>query len=177
MVLFSTDFALIINPEEHLIILQFIFCYIAECVLKEQVLYPIKHWGYSQDITKHVCQYVHVYNLIYSEEGRVSLITDINTYLPENIHAHYEINTNKTGGPWALTPFLRTNLAICQSSRSCTYTPFLLQGSKLSLLSLYEQQFPRYVPIFKIAIFGHKTWSLTKVPEVANLCSFLPIGS
>ncbi len=30
---------------------------------------------------------------------------------------------NKTRGPWALTFCLRTNLAICQSSRSCTFIP------------------------------------------------------
>ena len=74
-----------------------------------------------------------------------------------------------TRGPLAFTICLRTKLAICQSSRSCTYTPFLPQRSKLSLFSLYEQQFLRYVPIFKIAIFGHETWSLAKVPEVAHL--------
>ncbi len=72
---------------------------------------------------------------------------------------------------------LRTNLAFSESSRSCTYTPFLPQGSKLSLISLYEQQFPRYVPILKIAIFGHETWSLAKVPEVAHILSFQPRGS
>ena len=70
---------------------------------------------------------------------------------------------NKTRGPWALTFCLRTTLAICESSRSCTYTPFLPQGWKLSLFSLYEQQFSRYVPIFKIAIFGHETWPFQKL--------------
>ena len=70
---------------------------------------------------------------------------------------------------------LRTNLAICQISRSCTYTPFLPQGS--SLFSFYEQQFLRYVPIFKIAIFGHETCPLAKVPEVAHIFSFHPLGS
>ncbi len=63
------------------------------------------------------------------------------------------------------------------SSRSCTYTLFLPQGSNLSLFSLYEQQFLRYVPIFKIAIFGHETWPLAKVPEVAQIPSFSPRGS
>ncbi len=58
----------------------------------------------------------------------------------------------KTRGPWALRLCLKTNLAIFQSSRSCTYTPFLPQASKY--FSLYEQQFPRYATIFKIAIFG-----------------------
>ena len=72
---------------------------------------------------------------------------------------------------------LRTYLAICQSARSCKCTSFLPQGSKLSLFSLYEHQCPRYVPIFKIAIFGHETWSLAKVPEVAHILSFQPRGS
>ncbi len=31
--------------------------------------------------------------------------------------------------------------------------------------------------IFKIAIFGHETWSLAKVPEVACIVSFYPKGS
>ncbi len=56
------------------------------------------------------------------------------------------------------------NLAIWQVAR---YTPFVPQGSKLSSFSLYEQQFLRYVPIFRIAVLGHETWSLAKVPEVA----------
>ncbi len=30
---------------------------------------------------------------------------------------------------------------------------------------VYGQQFPRYRPIFKIAISGHETWQVTKVPE------------
>ncbi len=29
-------------------------------------------------------------------------------------------------------------------------------------------------PIFKIAIFGHETWRLAKVPEVAHVLSFYP---
>ncbi len=41
----------------------------------------------------------------------------------------------------------------------------------VELFSLYEQQFPRYGWIFNIAIFGHKTWPLTKVPEVAHILS------
>ena len=35
--------------------------------------------------------------------------------------------------------------------------------------------FPRYGLIFKIAIFGHETWPLAKVPEVAHTL-FLPTG-
>ena len=35
----------------------------------------------------------------------------------------------------------------------------------------------RYGPIFKIAIFGHETWQVAKVPEVAHIPSFYPRGS
>ena len=49
-------------------------------------------------------------------------------------------------------------------------------GSKLSLFSLYGQWFPRYLPIFKIIIFGHETWPLAKVPEVAHIPSVYPNG-
>ncbi len=40
-------------------------------------------------------------------------------------------------------------------------------GSKWSLFLLYGQRFLRYRPIFKIAIFGHESWQLAKVPKVA----------
>ncbi len=40
----------------------------------------------------------------------------------------------KTRGPWALTLCLRTNLAIGQSARSCTYTLFLPQGGEIELI-------------------------------------------
>ncbi len=34
----------------------------------------------------------------------------------------------------------------------------------------------RYGPIFKTAIFGHETWLLDKVPEVAHIYTFfLPL--
>ena len=47
----------------------------------------------------------------------------------------------------------------------------------MSLFLLYGQWFPRYWPIFKIAIFGHETWPLAKVPEVAHISSsFYPKG-
>ncbi len=32
-----------------------------------------------------------------------------------------------------------------------------VKGWKLSLFSLYRQRFPRYGPIFKIAVFGYET--------------------
>ena len=68
------------------------------------------------------------------------------------------------------------NLAIGQSSRSCTYTLVLAQVSKFGLFSLHEQRCSRYGPtcIFKIAIFGHENWPLAKVPEVAHILLKLP---
>ncbi len=41
---------------------------------------------------------------------------------------------------------------------------------------LYGQEFARYGPSFKIAIFGHETWQVAKVPEVAHVGSFYPRG-
>ena len=40
-------------------------------------------------------------------------------------------------------------------------------GSKLRLFLLYGQRFPEYGPNFIIAVFGHDTWQVAKVPEVA----------
>ncbi len=39
-----------------------------------------------------------------------------------------------TRGPWALTLCLRTNLAMGQGSKSCTYTLFLPQGVEIELI-------------------------------------------
>ena len=52
-------------------------------------------------------------------------------------------------------------------------------ASKLGLFSLYGQRFPRYGPIFKIAIilFGHKTWSLTKIQKLHIYSLSTPGGS
>ncbi len=60
--------------------------------------------------------------------------------------------------------------------RSWTYTIFLSQGVEIELM-LYGQWSPRYRQLFKIAIFGHETWPLAKVPEVARILSFYPRGS
>ncbi len=49
-------------------------------------------------------------------------------------------------------------------------------GVKLSLFLFYRQRFPKYGPIFQIAIFGHETWSFVKVPEVAHILPFYPKG-
>ena len=47
----------------------------------------------------------------------------------------------------------------------------------MSLFSLRGQRYLRSGPIFKIAIIGHETWPLARVPEVANIASFYPRGS
>ncbi len=81
-------------------------------------------------------------------------------------------------GPFSKLPYIWVrNLASGQSSRSCTYTLFLPQRVEIELNSLYAQWFPRYRLIFKIAIFGHETWPLAKVPELAHILSFYPTGS
>ncbi len=51
---------------------------------------------------------------------------------------------------------------------------FYRKGGKLSLVSLYEQRFPRYRPIFKIAIFRHETWNVEKMPGVAYVSFLYP---
>ena len=57
------------------------------------------------------------------------------------------------------------------------FYPCCLRGSKLSwICSTGGMQFPRYKPIFKIAIFGHETWPLAKVPEVSHILTFYPRG-
>ena len=58
-----------------------------------------------------------------------------------------------------------------QFQKSRIFPPSTPWGSKLSLFLLYRQRFPRYKPIFKIAIliFWHETWPSTKVPEVAHI--------
>ncbi len=78
---------------------------------------------------------------------------------------------NITRGPWALILCLRPTLAICQSS---THTSFLPRGVKIELI--FASRFPKYRPIFKIAIFGHETWPLAKVPEDCTYTLFLPQG-
>ncbi len=68
---------------------------------------------------------------------------------------------------------LRSNLAITKVPEVARTISFYPKGAKLSLFSLHWQWFPRYVSIFKIVIFGHETWPLAKVPEVAHKSSLL----
>ncbi len=76
-------------------------------------------------------------------------------------------------GRFSKLPYLAMKLAIGQSSKRWPYT--VSTGSKLSLFLLYGHQFLGYGPILKIAIFGHETCSLAKVPEVSHI-HFLPQG-
>ncbi len=55
------------------------------------------------------------------------------------------------------------------------YSLSIKGGLKLSLFSLYGQSFLRYLPIFKITIFGYETWPLAKVTEVLHIL-FPPQG-
>ncbi len=72
------------------------------------------------------------------------------------------------------------NLEFEKSARSFIWTLLYPRGSKLSSFSLYGQRFLRYGLIYKIVIFGHETWPLAKIPEVAHtvylVVSFYPRG-
>ncbi len=66
------------------------------------------------------------------------------------------------------------NLPIGQSSRSWRSTPFLSQGVEIELIFASRAAVPRYGSIFTLAIFGHETCPLVKVPEVAYILPFYP---
>ncbi len=70
------------------------------------------------------------------------------------------------------------NVAIGKSSRSCTYTLFLPPGVEIELIFTLRVAVSEILAVFNIAIFGHETWLMAKVPEVANmLLSFYPSTS
>ena len=72
------------------------------------------------------------------------------------------------------------NLAIGQSSRSCTCTRFLPQGVKLELIFALRAVVSEMLANFQIAIFHvfrHEAWPLAKVPEVVHILFFYPRGS
>ena len=56
---------------------------------------------------------------------------------------------------------------------------FLLHGVEIELIFALRVMVSAIRADFKIAIYGHETWSLAKVPEVAHivLLSFYPRGS
>ncbi len=76
--------------------------------------------------------------------------------------------------------FGHKNWSLAQFYESYTYSLFRLRGLISSLLLLYHfvygQHFPRYGPIFKLAIFRHGTWPLAKAPEISQCTGtlFLP---
>ncbi len=79
----------------------------------------------------------------------------------------------------ALRPAVSETLADFQNFHIWAWIPevahilsFYPEGLKLSLVLLYGQRFPRYGQIFKLAVFGHKTWQVAKVPDVAHTLSF-----
>ena len=73
---------------------------------------------------------------------------------------------------------IRTNLAIGQSSRSCTYTLLLPQGVELELIiplwAAFSKLRARYELTFNIAKFGQETCTLPLIPEVVHTPSFNP---
>ncbi len=78
----------------------------------------------------------------------------------------------KNKRPMGLDALLVNQLAIGESLEVAHIPSFYPRGIKLNLFLLYGQRFPRYWSIFKIAIFGHETWQVAKVPEVAHILSF-----
>ena len=62
-----------------------------------------------------------------------------------------------------------------KSAKSCIWTLFLPQGVEIELIFALRAVVSR--AIFKITIFGHETWNLKKVPEVAYGPFFYPRGS
>ncbi len=66
------------------------------------------------------------------------------------------------------------NLATGKSFRSCTYTLFLPHRVKIDLIFALWAAVSEIGAISEIAIFGHKTWQVAKVPKVAHILSFCP---
>ena len=71
-------------------------------------------------------------------------------------------------GPFSKLPYLGMKLGHWQKFQKLhIYSLFYPRELIFSLFSLYGQWLPRYRPIFKIAMFGHETWPLTKDPTAA----------
>ncbi len=54
---------------------------------------------------------------------------------------------------------------------------FLPQEIEIELIFAYGQRFPRYRPIFRIAVFGYETWNFEKSSRSCIWTLFLPRGS
>ncbi len=105
---------------------------------------------------------------------QVSDIFSIILPLSKPFQANADVNLASNKRPMGLDALLKNQLG---PSNSCTYTLFLARGGKFRLFLLHRQRFPRYGPIFKIVMFGHETWQVAKVPEVAHMLSFYPRGA
>ena len=85
----------------------------------------------------------------------------------------------KNKRPMGLCPLLENQLDHFPKFQKLHIYSISMAGIEIKLIfPLCEQQFPRYVTIFKIAIFGQETWQVSNlVPEVAHILSFYPKGS
>ncbi len=64
-------------------------------------------------------------------------------------------------------PRCRSILKIGQSFQSCTYIPFLPNGVEIELISRYRQWL--LADFQNCHIFGHETWPLVKVSQIAHI--------
>ncbi len=79
-------------------------------------------------------------------------------------------------GPLSKLPYLGMKLGHWPKFQRLHIYSLYLRGSKLSLFLLYGQWFPRYGHTFKICIFGHETWQVARVTEVAQYPLSTPWG-
>ena len=114
-------------------------------------------WAWNLAIGKS-CKYKHALTLALSSNG-----------------VKMKLNFRSTGSgfwdthPFSNLPYLGMKLGHWQKFQKLHVLSFYPRGLTLSLFLLYRQRFPRYWPIFKIAVFGHETWPLAKVPQVAHI--------
>ncbi len=77
---------------------------------------------------------------------------------------------------WSTLPYLGMKLGKWPKFQKLHINSFYPRGSKLRLFLLYGQRFPRYRQVFKFVIFGHETWQVAKVSEVAHIPYFYHRG-
>ncbi len=65
---------------------------------------------------------------------------------------------------------------LSQTLMNLQYTFFLPQGVEIELIFALRPVVSKIQANFKIAIFGHETWQVAKIPEVAHVCLFLTQG-
>ncbi len=71
-------------------------------------------------------------------------------------------------GWYSKLSYLGMKLVHCLKVQKLHIYSFYSRGLKLSFFPLYGERFLRYGVIFKIAIFRHETWPMTKFPEVTH---------